>query len=159
MQFTRRTVVAALATTGVGISGLSHPFISRALAAEYDWKFGHGFPAGHPVHVFALEAAAKIKQDSGGRVEIGVFPNSQLGGDSDMLAQVRSGAIDFFSTGGLIFATLVPIASISGMGFAFRDVAQCERKAAQRAVIAAGSDLCPFVFGQVLLPSSKQQSS
>jgi len=122
MKFTRRTVVAALATTSVGVGSLSHPFVSRALAAEYDWKFGHGFPASHPVHVFALEATQKIKQDSGGRVDISVFPNSQLGGDSDMLAQVRSGAIDFFSTGGLIFATLVPIASISGMGFAFRDV-------------------------------------
>jgi TRAP-type transport system periplasmic protein len=50
-----------------------------------------------------------------------VFPNSQLGGDSDLLSQVRSGAIDFFSTGGLIFATLVPIAAINGTGFAFRN--------------------------------------
>ncbi|MDB5362487.1 MAG: transporter substrate-binding protein [Rhodospirillales bacterium] len=120
MKLTRRAVVAGLATAGAGL-GLASPFVSRALAADYAWKFGHGFPASHPVHVFALEAAAKIKQDSGGRVDISVFPNSQLGGDSDLLAQVRSGAIDFFSTGGLIFATLVPIASISGMGFAFRD--------------------------------------
>jgi TRAP-type transport system periplasmic protein len=120
MKLTRRAVVAGLATAGAGL-GLAKPFVSRALAADYAWKFGHGFPASHPVHVFALEAAAKIKQDSGGRVDISVFPNSQLGGDSDLLAQVRSGAIDFFSTGGLIFATLVPIASISGMGFAFRD--------------------------------------
>ncbi|MBV9561662.1 MAG: TRAP transporter substrate-binding protein [Bradyrhizobium sp.] len=122
MMFTRRAVVAGLATTGIGIGSLAHPFVSRALAAEYAWKFGHGFPANHPVHVFALEAAQKIKQDSGGRIEISVFPNSQLGGDSDMLGQVRSGAIDFFSTGGLIFATLVPVASMSGMGFAFRDI-------------------------------------
>jgi tripartite ATP-independent transporter DctP family solute receptor len=92
------------------------------MAAEFSWKFGHGFPASHPVHTFAVEAAAQIKQDSGGRVDISVFPNSQLGGDSDLLAQVRSGAIDFFSTGGLIFATLVPIASISGMGFAFKNI-------------------------------------
>jgi TRAP-type transport system periplasmic protein len=93
--------------------------VSRARAAEYDWKFGHGFPATHPVNVFALEAAAKIKQDTGGRVDIQVFPNSQLGGDSDLLSQVRSGGVDFFSTGGLIFATLVPVAAINGTGFAF----------------------------------------
>jgi TRAP-type C4-dicarboxylate transport system substrate-binding protein len=96
------------------------PYVSRAVAADYSWKFGHGFPATHPVHTFALEAAARIKQDTSGKVDIGVFPNSQLGGDSDLLSQVRAGAIDFFSTGGLIFATLVPIAAINGTGFAFR---------------------------------------
>src|SRR5947209_3439337 len=114
MKLSRRTVISAL-----GAAGLSAPFVSRAVAAEYEWKFGHGFPATHPVHVYAVEAAARIKQETGGRVDIGVFPNSQLGGDSDLLSQVRSGAIEFFSTGGLIFATLVPIASINGMGFAF----------------------------------------
>jgi TRAP-type transport system periplasmic protein len=118
MKLSRRTVLSAL-----GAAGLAAPFVSRrAAAAEYDWKFGHGFPATHPVHVYAVQAAARIKQESGGRVDIGVFPNSQLGGDSDLLSQVRSGAIEFFSTGGLIFATLVPIASINGMGFAFSNV-------------------------------------
>lgn len=113
-NLTRRHLVAA-----VGAVGLSAPFVSRAMAAEYDWKFGHGFPASHPVNVFALKAAEKIKQDTGGRVVISVFPNSQLGGDSDLLGQVRSGGVDFFSTGGLIFATLVPVAAINGTGFAF----------------------------------------
>ena len=111
---------AALA--GLGGVGLAMPYISRAVAVDYSWKFGHGFSATHPVNTFAVEAAARIKQDTGGKVEIGVFPNSQLGGDSDLLSQVRSGAIDFFSTGGLIFANLVPIAAINGMGFAFRNV-------------------------------------
>jgi tripartite ATP-independent transporter DctP family solute receptor len=105
---------------GLGSAGLAMPYVSRAVAADYSWKFGHGFPATHPVHTFALEAAARIKQDTSGKVDIGVFPNSQLGGDSDLLSQVRAGAIDFFSTGGLIFATLVPIAAINGTGFAFR---------------------------------------
>ncbi len=116
MQATRRTFLASL-----GAAGISAPFISRGLAADYSWKFGHGFSDSHPVHTFAVAATEKIKQDSGGRVDISVFPNSQLGGDSDLLAQVRSGAIEFFSTGGLIFATLVPVASINGMGFAFKN--------------------------------------
>ena len=83
--------------------------------------FGHGFPATNPLHVRSSEAAAKIKQETNGKVDIGVYSNSQLGGDSDLLAQVRSGAVQFFSTGGLIFATLIPVASISGTGFAFTD--------------------------------------
>lgn len=114
-MISRRSVLAGIA------GGLAMPYVSRALAAEYSWKFGHGFSPTHPVNTFAIEAAAKIKESTGGKVDIGVFPNSQLGGDSDLLSQVRSGAIEFFSTGGLIFATLVPIAAINGIGFAFRN--------------------------------------
>lgn len=121
MIVNRRTFLAVTATAAVA-APLAAPFVSRgALAAEYGWKFGHGFPASHPLHVRALEAAERIRQESGGKVDIAVLPNSQLGGDSDLLSQVRSGAIEFFSTGGLIFSTLVPVASINGMGFAFKD--------------------------------------
>jgi tripartite ATP-independent transporter DctP family solute receptor len=116
MSLSRRTVLA-----GLGGAALAMPNVSRAAPADYSWKFGHGFSATHPVNTFAVEAAARIKQDTDGKVDIGVFPNSQLGGDSDLLSQVRSGAVDFFSTGGLIFATLVPIAAINGTGFAFKN--------------------------------------
>src|SRR5208282_922477 len=67
------------------------------------------------------EAATRIKAATGGGVEIQVFPNNQLGSDTDMLSQLRSGAIDFFTLSGLILATLVPPASINGIGFAFND--------------------------------------
>jgi tripartite ATP-independent transporter DctP family solute receptor len=38
-----------------------------------------------------------------------------------MLSQVRSGAIDFFPLSGLILQTLVPLAGINGLAFAFKD--------------------------------------
>jgi tripartite ATP-independent transporter DctP family solute receptor len=116
MVISRRTAIA-----GLGAAVIATPYVARAATAEYIWKFGHGFSDTHPVNTFAVRAAAKIKQDTDGKVDISVFPNSQLGGDSDLLSQVRSGAIDFFSTGGLIFATLVPIAAINGTGFAFKN--------------------------------------
>ncbi|EWY40930.1 ABC transporter substrate-binding protein [Skermanella stibiiresistens SB22] len=119
MLIKRRTFLAA--TGAVAAATTMGPFVSKAKAADFSWKFGHGFPATHPLHVRALEAADRIKRETNGAIEIDVLPNSQLGGDSDLLAQVRSGAIDFFSTGGLILSTLVPVASINGMGFAFKD--------------------------------------
>lgn len=116
MTTTRRTALAAIG------AAIASPYIARpAKAADFAWKFGHGFAANHPLQIRATEAAAKIRRDTNGRVDISVLPASQLGGDSDLLAQVRSGGIEFFSTGGLIFATLVPVAAIGGMGFAFKD--------------------------------------
>jgi tripartite ATP-independent transporter DctP family solute receptor len=38
-----------------------------------------------------------------------------------MLSQLRSGGIEFFTLSGLILSTLVPVASINGIGFAFPD--------------------------------------
>jgi tripartite ATP-independent transporter DctP family solute receptor len=57
-------------------------------------------------------------------MDLQIFPNSQLGGDTDMLSQLRTGAIQMFNLSGLILATLVPLASINGIGFAFKDYGQ-----------------------------------
>ena len=65
--------------------------------------------------------SAAIKTETNGRVDIQIFPNNQLGADTDVLSQLRSGGVEFFTMSGLILATLVPAASINGMGFAFPD--------------------------------------
>lgn len=93
-------------------------------AAEFTYKIANNTPATHPLTVRMTEAAQKILEGTGGRVEIKVFPNSQLGTDTDMLSQLRNGAIEFFSLSGLILSTLVAPASINGVGFAFKDYDQ-----------------------------------
>lgn len=92
-----------------------------AQAAEFSFKLANNSPVTHPQSVRQQEAADRIRQASGGRVDIQLFPNNQLGSDTDMLSQLRSGALDFFSLSGLILSTLVPAASINGIGFAFKD--------------------------------------
>ena len=92
-----------------------------AHAAEFSLKLANNSPLAHPQSVRQAEAATRIREATGGRVDIQVFPNNQLGSDTDMLSQLRSGAIDFFTLSGLILATLVPPASINGVGFAFKD--------------------------------------
>ena len=73
------------------------------------------------MNVRAKEMAAAIKAETNGRVDLQIFPNNQLGSDTDMLSQMRSGGVEFFTLSGLILATLVPAASINGIGFAFPD--------------------------------------
>lgn len=98
------------------------PRIARA--AEFSYKYGNNLPLSHPLNIRAQEAADRIAKESKGRVEIKIFPNNQLGGDTDMLAQVRSGGIDFFTPSALVIATLVPVAAINAVGFAFNDYGQ-----------------------------------
>src|SRR3984885_2594295 len=92
-----------------------------ARAADFSLKLANNSPVTHPQSVRQQEAADRIKAATNGAVEIQIFPNNQLGSDTDMLSQLRSGAIDFFTLSGLILSTLVPAASINGIGFAFKD--------------------------------------
>jgi len=92
-----------------------------AQGAPLSFKWANNIPATHPSTIRVREAAEAIKKESNGRVDIAIFPNNQLGGDTDMLSQVRSGAIDFFPLSGLILQTLVPLAGINGLAFAFKD--------------------------------------
>ncbi|MGH7211936.1 MAG: TRAP transporter substrate-binding protein, partial [Acetobacteraceae bacterium] len=95
-----------------------------AAAAEFEYKYANNLPVTHPLNIRANEAVARIKDASKGRLVIQVFPNNQLGSDTDMLSQLRVGAIEFFTLSGLILSTLVPVASINGLGFAFKDYDQ-----------------------------------
>jgi TRAP-type transport system periplasmic protein len=112
---TRRSALLAGAAAGATIA---MPWVARA-APEFSLKYGNNVPTTHPLNVRAKEAMDRIKAQTNGRVEIEIFPNNQLGSDTDMLSQLRSGAIEFFTLSGLILSTLVPVASINGIGFAW----------------------------------------
>lgn len=119
VDVTRRRFAAGTAIALAAPAILS----GRAQAAEFQLKYANNVPLTHPKNVRAQEAVDRIKQETNGRVVIEIFPNNQLGGDTDMLSQLRSGAIEFFDLSGLILATLVPVAAINGVGFAFKDYA------------------------------------
>jgi len=120
MSFSRRTLLKASAATAV-IGGIGAPYVARAQTAEFTYKYANNLPDSHPMNVRAMEMAAAIKSETNGRFDLQVFPNNQLGSDTDVLSQIRSGGVEFFTLSGLILATLVPAASINGVGFAFPD--------------------------------------
>src|ERR1700754_4441014 len=120
MSFSRRTLLKGSAATAA-LAGIGAPHVARAQSAEFTYKFANNLPESHPFVARAREMAAAIKTETNGRFEMQVFPNSQLGSDTDTLSQLRSGGVEFFTLSGLILATLVPAASINGMGFAFPD--------------------------------------
>lgn len=120
MKMIRRNVLVA---TAVAVLSLSVGTASAA-KADFTLKYANNLPVTHPMNVRAMEMAKAINEESKGRIEFQVYPNNQLGNDTDMLSQVRSGAIDFFTLSPLILGNLVPSAQISGVGFAFKDYSQ-----------------------------------
>jgi TRAP-type transport system periplasmic protein len=120
MSFSRRALLKVSAASAV-MGSVGAPFVARAQQAEFTYKFANNLPDAHPLNTRAKEMSAAIKTETNGRVDIQIFPNNQLGADTDVLSQLRSGGVEFFTMSGLILATLVPAASINGMGFAFPD--------------------------------------
>src|SRR5690348_1208576 len=115
---TRRRVLAGLTLL---TSSTAAPRIARTQQAQWAYKYANNLPETHPMNLRAREMAAAIKQETNGRFDLQIFPSSQLGSDTDTLSQIRSGGVEFFTLSGLILSTLVPAASINGMGFAFPD--------------------------------------
>jgi tripartite ATP-independent transporter DctP family solute receptor len=116
----RKRFVAASASALASVAFLRRP----AGAAEFNLKYASAQQADNPVTLAMNAAAEKIKTESNGRIALSIFPNSILGGDTAMLTQLRSGAINFltFLDGGL--ATVVPLSAISNVGFAFKDYSE-----------------------------------
>ncbi len=137
MTTTRRTLLKGTA------AGLALPFLGagRALAADFDLKVANNQPLTHPSNVRLAEAIERIAEQSDGRVAMTVFPQSQLGADTDVLSQLRGGGVDFFMLSPLILSTFVANASISGIGFAFSDY--------DTVWSAMDGDLGAYVRGQI----------
>ena len=119
MKLTRRRMLVSASALG-----LATAIVRPGRAAEFEYKLGHSTPATHPFHLRLLEVAETIGKESNGRMALNIFPASQLGGDNDLLSQVRSGAIEFCQPAGLILASILPVTAINGMGFAFPDYAK-----------------------------------
>jgi tripartite ATP-independent transporter DctP family solute receptor len=119
MSITRRQF-GAVTTLGLCAMPLRSVW---AQGATITLKYGTAFPADHPGSVRIKEAAEAVRRDTGGRVDLQVYPASQLGSEPDMISQTRAGAIDLMSTAGTNLQTLVPSAGINGVAFAFKDYA------------------------------------
>ena|SRR5665213_1665918 len=115
MKMTRRGV---LATASAGLATTILGKKARA-AAEFEFQLGVNTPETHPLTIRLAEAAQAMGSQSGGRLNVTVFPNSQLGGDPEMLSQLRAGGIDLLAAPSLTLSTLVPLSGLPSIGFAF----------------------------------------
>jgi tripartite ATP-independent transporter DctP family solute receptor len=122
-SLTRRSLLRSLSALPAAGIASALPGLAHA-APEFSFKYGNNLPVSHPLNVRGQEVAARVAAESKGRMEIKLFPNNQLGGDTDMLAQVRSGGLEIFNPGTMVIATVAPISAITAVGFAFSNYDQ-----------------------------------
>ncbi len=140
MDLSRRRLLALGSAAGAARL-VGAPSTARAQQPQWTYKYANNLPDTHPMNVRAREMAAAIKAETDGRLDLQIFPSNQLGSDTDTLNQIRSGGVEFFTLSGLILSTLVPAASINGIGFAFPDYASVWK--------AMDGELGAYVRGQI----------
>ncbi len=121
----RRTLLAA--TAGLAALPLAAIRTRPARAAEFEFKLATGQSPTNPINTRMAEAIDRIDKASGGRLAIRLFPNNQLGSDTDQISQLRSGGIDILNVSGSVLSTLVPACALVNVGFAFTSYDQVWR--------------------------------
>ena len=138
---------AALAAAAIGRTAWA--------ADQFHYRFAHSMPVGHPLDLRTKDLWVAVEKETNGRLKVDVFPNNTLGNDTNALAQVRSGAIDFVCSSDAVLSTIAPLTAILNVGFAFKS--SDEAHAAlngplgdmiRTAIGGAGVVVLPSVFDQ-----------
>ena len=91
------------------------------------YRLGLNQPAGSPTARRAIEMGEAINREAGGEFRLDVFPESRLGPDPQMFADLRAGALEFVMAGATL-GGVSPTSALPLLPFAF---------AQSRAVFAA----------------------
>jgi tripartite ATP-independent transporter DctP family solute receptor len=106
------TSICLAALIGIAAAG-------PALAQEVKLTLGHNAAPGNPKDEGSRHFAEKVKELSGGRIEIQVAGNAQLGDDTANLTGMRSGSIDLSANSQGAVSTLIPEFGALGMPYLF----------------------------------------
>jgi TRAP-type C4-dicarboxylate transport system substrate-binding protein len=88
--------------------------------SQYHYRLGLNQPAGSPTVRRITEMAEAIIRETDGEFLIEVFPESRLGPDPKMFADLRNGALEFFIAGATL-GEVAPTSALPLLPFAFRE--------------------------------------
>ena len=101
------------------VCGLVLGSAAQAQVGEHTFRISIAGAAGHPSVMGAETWAELVKQKSGGKMQVKVFPNGVLGGDVQALSAVQGGTIDFTAMNSGILQTQVKEFAIFDFPFMF----------------------------------------
>ncbi len=110
-----------LATTGFALFVRHHNRQSRQGQQVVTLKLGHSLDQKHPVHAAMEFMANRLNEKSNGTVRLQIFPNSQLGSETEMIEQVQRGALALTKSSTAAIESFVPAMAVFGVPYIFRD--------------------------------------
>ncbi|MBP2297213.1 TRAP transporter substrate-binding protein [Azospirillum rugosum] len=119
----RRAFAAGLGTAGLGAAAAGSIFAPSIVRAQSKTtlKLGHLGNEDNVWHKASLKFAEEVAQRTNGAIEVRVFPNEQLGKETDLIKGIQLGTVDFTITGESL-QNWAPSAALLAVPYAIRDL-------------------------------------
>lgn len=86
-----------------------------------EWRFGHLADENHIWHKTAMKFEELVEENSDGQMEITIYPNNSLGGETDTINSIQAGTADMVISGETL-QNWAPNAALMAVPYAFRDL-------------------------------------
>lgn len=93
-----------------------------AAQAEHRWRVAVVTPAGHPYNLGLEAFERRVEEGSGGRIEITVFPSSQLGGEVESAKNLQLGTLEMTIVSTSNAAPFLKRLEVFGLPYLFRSL-------------------------------------
>lgn len=84
-------------------------------------KLGHSLDTAHPVHAGMVHMAERLDAISEGRLRMEIYPNGQLGSETECIEQLQQGALAMTKTSAAPLEGFVPEMGVFGIPYIFRN--------------------------------------
>lgn len=84
-------------------------------------KLAHALDQSHPVHAALVQMSKRLQELSAGQLTLQIFPNGQLGSETDTIEQLQRGALAMAKTSAATLEGFIPSMSLFGLPYLFRD--------------------------------------
>lgn len=101
-------------------AGASSAAAGGSTTAKYTLLFGHIANEDDPWHKAALKFADDVKEKSNGQIEVKVYPNNQLGSETDVIQGIQNGTADMTITGETL-QKWAPLAAMVAVPYLVKD--------------------------------------
>lgn len=88
---------------------------------EVSLQLGHNLAEDHPVHLGLERFAEVVDEESGGAMEIDIFPNAVLGDEREVLEQVQGGGVDLTKVSAAALENFSAQYSVFSLPYIFED--------------------------------------
>ncbi len=83
--------------------------------------FAHSLPITHPVHKGILAMQGALNEKSGGKLQIKIFPDGQLGTEREVLELLQIGSVAMTKVSAASMSSFAPEYRVLGVPYLFRD--------------------------------------
>ncbi len=83
-------------------------------------KLAHGLDPSHPVHKGMEVMAEKLKEKSGGKLELEIYPSGQLGSEQQCVELLQIGSLAITKVSAAVLESFTPNFQVLGLPYVFR---------------------------------------